>query len=290
MEPMAMLGEILTRGFTQHRDVTRHFAQLARAVENPRRLPTILGTTANFGLNAVYHARFQSLRPAFADATIKILSVDPPYVYAKSSDGRYRSRSARSLECDSAGRGEAISLVIDLLRDWLPTLAPGGVLLLWQPVALVAPEIAAAIDDYGWELERLVVWDKLRPQPGAFDSPYSNQCEHLLVLKRRGDVLINHDNSPRGNVLRFLPVSRPGLAEFQEHGFEKPVDLCRFLVGKHSFAAELVVDLCGCTGSMSVAAIEMNRRWLYVESSSANFEVGSRRIGDALASQQARAS
>lgn len=290
LEPMAVLEEIVTRGFTQHRDVTRYFAQRARALDNRRALPAIQRTPATFALNAAYHARFQTLRAGFGDGSIKILSIDPPYVYAKSNDGRYRSRSAQSLECDSSGRDEAIALVVDLLRNWLATLTAGGVLLLWQPAELLARPIADAIEQFGWQLERLVIWDKLRPQPGAFDSPYSNQCEHLLVLKRRGDTLINHDNSPRGNILRLLPVSRPGLADAQEHGFEKPVELCAFLVGKHSFQRELVVDLCGCTGSMSIAAIELNRRWVYVESSLANYRIGSRRIAERLTSQQPKAS
>ena len=49
----------------------------------------------------------------------------------------------------------------------------------------------------------------------------------LLVLKRPGDV--DHDNSYRGNILRFPPVSQPASAHAQEHGFEKPVELCKFL-------------------------------------------------------------
>lgn len=287
LKPTEVLEEILSRGLTQHRDVTRFFAQRARAFENNRALSDIQRTSTTFAVDAAYHARFQSVRAGFGDGTIKILCIDPPYVYAKSSDGRYRSRSARSLECDSSGRDEAISLVVDLLRDWLPTLVSGGVLLLWQPAELLPREIADAIDQYGWEMERLVIWDKIRAQPGAFDSPYSVQCEHLLVLKRKGDALINHDNSPRGDILRFDPVSRPGIAELQEHGFEKPGELCKFLVGKHSFEGELVVDLCGCTGSMSIAAIEMRRRWVYVESSSSNYRIGASRIAERLTKRRA---
>src|SRR5207244_10950354 len=138
-----------------HRDVTRYFAQRARALDSRRALPAIQRAAASFALDATYRARFQSLRASFAEATIKILSIDPPYVYAKSSDGRYRSRSARSLECDSSGRDQAISLVVELLRDWLPTLAPGGALLLWQPAELVARPIADAVEQLGWEPERL---------------------------------------------------------------------------------------------------------------------------------------
>ncbi|MEO6435490.1 MAG: hypothetical protein ABIP55_06975 [Tepidisphaeraceae bacterium] len=98
--------------------------------------------------------------------------------------------------------------MIDVLHDWQPTLVPGGVLLLWQPAQLLLRPIADAIDVHGWEVETLAVWDKGRAQPGAFDSPYSTQCEHLLVLKRRGDTLINHDHSSRGDILRFTLVRR----------------------------------------------------------------------------------
>ncbi len=38
LEPMAVLGEILSRGLTQHRDVTRCFAQLERAVRGRHQL------------------------------------------------------------------------------------------------------------------------------------------------------------------------------------------------------------------------------------------------------------
>ncbi len=101
---------------------------------------------------------------------------------------------------------------------------------------------------------------------------------------------MNNDNSYRGNILRFPPVSQPGLAQAQEHGFEKPVELCKFLVGKHSFERELVVDLCGCTGSMSLAAIEMNRQWAYVESNLANYQIGAGRLAERLQRDRAEAS
>ena len=163
-------------------------------------------------------------------------------------------------------------------------------LLPWQTARVLPREIAEAIEKYKWAVESLVIWDKGRPQPGAFRSPYSPQDEHLLVLKRPGDVLLNHDNSYRGNILRFPPVSQPGLAHAQEHGFEKPLEMCKFLMDKHSFEGELVVDLCGCTGTMSVAAIEMKRQWVYVESNAANYQIGAGRLAERLRREHTAAS
>lgn len=53
----------------------------------------------------------------------------------------------------------------------------------------------------------------------------------------------------------------------------KPTNFCRFLIGKHSYAGDVVVDLCACTGSMALAAADMERRWVYVESNQVNYEL-----------------
>jgi DNA modification methylase len=84
-------------------------------------------------------------------------------------------------------------------------------------------------------------------------------------------------------ILRFPQVSFPGLAHAQAHAYEKPQALCEMLLRKHSRASDLVFDACGCTGSMSLAAINCGRRWVYAESHQDNFRLGERRIATAVA-------
>ncbi len=64
----------------------------------------------------------------------------------------------------------------------------------------------------------------------------------------------------------------------QAHAFEKPVELCEMLVRKQSRPRDLVFDACGCTGAMSLAAINCGRGWIYAESNRENFELGATRI------------
>lgn len=94
--------------------------------------------------NSSYCDRFQDIRDRFPNGSVKVLNIDPPYVYRNVAGGRYNSQSARSLECDSADAVEALSVVIDLLRDRQPTLVLGEVLLMLQPSGLVLPEIVSA--------------------------------------------------------------------------------------------------------------------------------------------------
>jgi DNA modification methylase len=104
------------------------------------------------------------------------------------------------------------------------------------------------------------------------------QGEFLWVLHRPGDTLINHDGSSREMILRVAPVSSPSMGHAQAHAFEKPVELCEMLLRKHSRPGDLVFDACGCTGAMSLAAINTDRRWVYAESNRENFGIGSGRI------------
>ena len=241
-------------------------------------------------INSLHHARFQDLLHRVPDGAAKLIHVDALYRYRNTANGGYSSSSSRSRQCDNADGEAAIGLVIDLLRDWQPKLAPGGVLLLWQASGPLHREILDAVDRYSWSLTGPIIWDKSRPQPGDLGAPYSRQTEMLWVLSRTADKLINHDGSSRSDILRFAPVSFPTIAHEQNHCFEKPVKLCEFLIGKHSHRGELVIDACGCTASLTLAAIEKDRRWMYVESNEENFRLGTARIMRRLAEERAEAS
>lgn len=287
--PMQAYEEIRAAGYTQHRDVTRHFDRLLREMEATTTSRRLLSSPADTSASAspigrAFHARFQDVLPLFDDRSIQIFSLDPPYVFADDAGGRmYSGTSARSLSCDSSKPNAAIELVIDALRAGLSKLADGGVLLLWQPWQSLLSPIGAAAEESGWSVVGPIIWDKSRPQPGRLDSAYSIQGEMLWLLHRAGDVVRNYDRSSREMILRFPPVSFPGRSHRQVHGYEKPVELCERLVRKHSRPGDIIFDACGCTGSMSVAAINSQRRWAYAESNRDNYRCGASRIAGVLA-------
>ncbi len=144
-------------------------------------------------------------------------------------------------------------------------------------------EIAEAIKLFEWQAWGPIVWNKGRPQPGNFASPYAVQGEMLWLLYRPGEAPINHEGNARDSILRFTPVSVPATAGWQTHAFEKPAELMRHLVRKHTSPGNLVFDACGCTGVLSEVAIELKRHSIYAESHAANYQIGSERISAALA-------
>jgi hypothetical protein len=80
LQPGQVLREILQLGYTQHRDVTAHFAAKAREMEQKRAMCRRM-SAVGLPADQAYHSPFQTLLNVFANGSVKILHVDPPYVY-----------------------------------------------------------------------------------------------------------------------------------------------------------------------------------------------------------------
>lgn len=218
--------------------------------------------------------------PRLADGAVKLVIADAPYgTYARRPDGRHTASASTRRHCDALGDDDARQVMIDLLRLSAPKMTKGGCLVIFRPGACADPAwLIAAIEEHAWTCERALTWNKRKTQLGRGDEPYGISTERLLVLCRQGDTLTNHDGSDRSDLLTFDPV-RPNYINGQEHHqFEKPVDLCRFLIGKHTYEGELVVEPFGGSGPISAAAIQLNRHWVYCEVNGDNFALGSLRI------------
>jgi DNA modification methylase len=121
---------------------------------------------------------------------------------------------------------------------------------------------------------------------GNGTEPYTTDTENIWVLHRSGDTIINHNNSSRSVVLPIRPVRQKEETADENHLFEKPVDLGKFLIDKHSYEGELIFDACGCSASFSVAAIELRRHFVYCEINEQNFTLGKNNIAAALNAAQ----
>jgi hypothetical protein len=144
-------------GFSQHRDASRHFAMLARARQSQDQAGDLLNHRKRRRRKQQYCRQFQDIFDRVRNGSVKVIHVDPPYIYPDTRDGRYAGSSAASLICDNHSADAAVELVTDLLRDWQPKLAPGGVLLLWQPSAPLLLAIVDAVRHFGWALDVGVV-------------------------------------------------------------------------------------------------------------------------------------
>ncbi len=242
--------------------------------------------------------------------SIDVVYADPPYAaFFKNENRKCAEPESKGLEtaCDSSTIDMALPLTLDIIRQAAKVLKPNGKLVLFQASTEPdRPEVISLLRELGLGTIFPMYWKKSQPQPSDFAIPFSHETERILIAGRnrkafqgfyngkgRTDVL---DDNVIANALQYnmeyekQPVSRSFYREVQRgerkygdrHFFEKPVDICKFLLEKLTFEDDTVIDVCGCTGSMIEACIELNRRWIYCESNETNYNLGVSRIGEVM--------
>lgn len=229
-----------------------------------------------------------------AKGSVKLLHCDPPYAnYTRLPNGTLdHSTSAGVTGSDNDDSESACRATCLAIETGAPTLARGGVIILWQSsLGALRREILDSIEKSGLTIATLVTWDKGRPQAGNFAGPYSICSEVYYVICRAQEAkeIIWHEEQRHRNVINDIaPVRFDASQMEQTHWWAKPAAMCELIVRLHSMPGDLVVDAFGCTGSMSLAAAKLGRKWLYIESHKRNYAAGVENIKTAIAQTDAK--
>lgn len=287
MEPEKALDTVRQKGVQSTREASAHFADMQRQQENRQALAKAALLVASHGelLDRGHHEDFRAVVARLDAGSVKLVVADPPY------DGKRKSTtSATTRTIDGDNARDAQAAIEDLLKLFADKMAAGGAVALFRPGAALDPAwLSSAIEANGWTCAWALAWNKHKAKPGRADAPYGIASERLLILSRRDQKLTAHDDSPRDDVLDFKPV-QPHYADVEpHHQHEKPLDLMRHLIGKHTHEGEVVVEPFGGTGPACQAAVELNRHWLYCETAKENFDAAMARIAAVAESQQKKA-
>jgi hypothetical protein len=294
LSPVEVIKDIVRRRLDSTRKATMYLARKIAARENlrSRDLAAIRAVRGGELIGRCHLADYRDVIGRLETGAVKLMIADPPYgQYGQLRDGEHTRVASTRRDCDSLRHDEAVAVTVDLFRLALPKLAQGGCMVVFRPGAIADPSwLMDAAEAHGWACRYALTWHKGSVKLADASEPYAASSERMLVFARPGDRLINHDGSERGDVIKITPV-RPNYATGHDHHlFEKPLDLMRFLIKKHCYEGELVIEPFGGSGGATLAAIELNRQWLYCESNRANFELGSSRIARQLAERTARVS
>jgi|GEM_PF-4475854 len=261
-------------------------------------------------LTNCHHASCLDVMDGLADESVDLVAIDPPYgAFHKVEDGRFTEPETKGLEseCDNKTRKEAVELTLGIIERSARILKENGKILLYQAATEPdRPEIILLLQELGFVSVLPMYWKKKIPQPGSFRLPFSHETERILVAARtrkaletdlggagRTDVITDEVIAkviPDTMEYEEMPPSRTFYHEVQQgkanygdrHFFEKPIGINKFFLEKLTLPGDTVIDVCGCTGSMIQACIEMDRRWIYCESNDTNYNLGASRIGEVI--------
>jgi len=257
-----------------------------------------------------HHASCLDVMASLNPESIDVVHADPPYgAFYKTPSGKFAEPESKGLEtaCDSSTREEALNLTLEIIEQAARVLKPNGKIVIFQASTEPdRPEVISLLRELGLGTIFPMYWKKCQPQPSDFKIPFSHETERILIAGRSREAFQGlYNGSGRTDVLdeRIIakaldynleyeeqPVSRSFYGEARRgdakygdrHFFEKPLGICKFLLEKLTYEGDSVIDVCGCTGSMIEACIELNRRWIYCESNETNYNLGVSRISEVL--------
>lgn len=224
----------------------------------------------------LYHGDCLEVMAAMESGSIGSVLTDPPY----SSGGRrenarsIRKAMLRSETDDDWIHGDAMSTqgFIWLMRQcalqWRRILVPGGHALAFIDWRMAA-NLAAALESADLRQHPILIWDK---QAFGMGTIFRNQHEFIVHMSAGNPI--DPQRRDVGNVLRF-----PAVHESKRvHPTEKPVPLLHTLLSVVTPPGGSVLDPYAGAGSVLVAAKNLGRPAVGIESDERWCEQAARRV------------
>ncbi len=210
---------------------------------------------------------YKDFLQSLGENSIDLILTDPPYTisrktgFAKVKNGV--QRFAVSMDF-GAWDHEQIDLK-QFAREAYRVLRRGGTAIVWYDVWKIS-HLYEALDDAGFKMLRLIVWNKTNPVPLNSKRTYlSNSREMAVVGVKVGNPTFHSEydsgmyssEEVQDNGDYAYPIPRHGGKRI--HPTQKPLDLFQKLIRKHSNPGDLVVDPFLGSGTTAVAALQEAR-------------------------------
>lgn len=200
--------------------------------------------------------------------SIDMILTDPPFTISKEShfhkgdNTKFNNMTHDFGEWDKTRQD--LFLMMKLFRK---VLRPGGTLILFYDI-WKTELLREACEQSGFKQPRVGIWLKTNPTPVNQDSNYlSNSHEFYFSFihrPKRGNRGREHtfNSSYDNGVLTYPSCNR---WESIGHPNQKPVELFKELIKKHSNEGDMILDPFSGSGTTSIAADSLGRNFICIE-------------------------
>jgi site-specific DNA-methyltransferase (adenine-specific) len=200
--------------------------------------------------------------------SIDLIIVDPPYLISKESGFKNYSNNASDEIRKKFGKlsidfGDWDKKELDwnlLFREYYRILRKGGTLIFFFDIwkSSIIKEVA---EKNKFKQLRICQWQKSNPVPVNSKLNYlSNAIEYFFSFVKEGKPTFN---SEYDNGVYKYPICHG--KERYDHPTQKPLELIKDLIKKHSKEGDLVLDTFAGTGTTGHAALLLNRKFILIE-------------------------
>jgi len=216
---------------------------------------------SNF-INSVINDDCLNILSKIESNSVDLILTDPPYLISRDSNFAKGSVNKKfNVISIDFGEWDKEPLNFETLyKEWKRILKTGGTLIIFYDI-WKSNELKESAEKVGLKQPRVCQWVKTNPVPINSKNNYlSNAIEFFFTFVKGGKPTFN--SSYDKGIYNF-PICHG--RERTEHPTQKPLELIKNLILKHSKEEDVVLDCFGGSGTTAVAALETLRNFILIE-------------------------
>ena len=217
-------------------------------------------------LNRIYNEDCLEGMKRIPDGSVDLIVTDPPYLMNYKT-GRRKDKSHRFNDVILNDDNE--QLITDYVKECYRILKDDTAMYLFCS--------SNKVDFFKRELEKLfsiknmIIWVKNNHTAGDLESAFGRKYE-IVFLVNKGQRKFNGERLT--DIWEFPKVSSDG----QLHQNQKPIELIKRCIEKHSNVGDVVFDGFMGSGTTAAAALDINRNYIGFELDEYYFNVAEKRL------------
>ena len=202
--------------------------------------------------------------------SVDLIVTDPPYLI------KYKTNHRKNKDhdfCSEILNDDNEQLIIDYIRECYRILKNNTAMYMFCNCDKV-DFFKQELENAGFKIKNMIIWVKNNWTAGDLKAQFGKQYE-IIFLVNKGRKCFNGKRIT--DVWMFDKIS----GKKQLHQNQKPVDLLKQCILKHSDENDIIFDGFMGSGSTGVACIETGRKFIGVELDKKYFEIAKNRIEEA---------